>query len=87
MTSYITRVDGYIESICDSAECALSHLIVSLPYCMVSVQGQSFHADHVTEEMMLDELETSGELHFDYKSINKLTVVIARTTQPQQQTS
>lgn len=78
MTSYITRVDGYIESICDSAECALSHLIVSLPYCMVSVQGQSFHADHVTEEMLLNELDSTGELHLDYKRIDISSVTISR---------
>lgn len=78
MTSYITRVDGYIESICDSAECALSHLIVSLPYCMVSVQGQSFHADHVTEEMLLNELDSTGELHLDYKRIGISSVTISR---------
>ena len=78
MTSYITRVDGYIESICDSAECALSHLIVSLPYCMVSIQGQSFHADHVTEEMLLNELDSAGELHLDYKRIAISSVTISR---------
>jgi len=72
--SYITRVAGYIESICSTPSCALSHLRPSVPSCMVSIQGCSFHADHVSEEALRTELENTGELSFEYKDGTQITV-------------
>lgn len=81
----MTTLNGNLDEICPTPQCAISHMARSLYGCMVSIQGQSFHADHVTEEMLINELETSGELNLDYH--DGLHIRIQKFTRPQQQTS
>ncbi len=84
-TSYITEVEGSTVQVCHTASCALSRLHFSVSSCMVSIQGCSFHADHVPEEALRTELETAGELSFEYEDGTQITV--SKITQQEQRTT
>ena len=63
---YETRIRGHLDAVCESLSCALSHVEPAFLRCMVSIQGCSFYADHVTEENLYAEIERAGKLDFEY---------------------